>query len=413
MTEIPIAGPSKPRTQLCAICSTATSKYTCPRCSLATCSLSCSKTHKERFACTGIRDPTAFRPLKDFSQGAWSDDFRWLEEGRRKIATWGEGLPKDESGGIRGGGARGRGRGGRGGGAGAMSNGRTRKSGHEILRAQLGRRGVWMQVMPDGMGRRKSNQSGYNAKNQTIHLTVQIVVPKDLLPEQEADEPKTITQHRVLFSHSDVTILPKLSSLLSPDLAEDAILLLPFHPSPARPTPDDLPDQHPRLYFPPLDTNQTLSEALRGTAFVEFPAIHLISKKAWEESVSGGRVRIVPLAEPRSGGDMGRQRDSGWGNKRKGGPVEEEAAGQNSDAKKMKAHQGLMALGEYGSDSEVSDGDEGQGQEERELLGNGEELGHKGGPTGEEADFHGDLGEAEVAVLQAVGQAMVADLDRM
>ncbi|KAH7346525.1 hypothetical protein BKA65DRAFT_502661 [Rhexocercosporidium sp. MPI-PUGE-AT-0058] len=50
---------------LCTICHIETPIYTCPRCTLQTCSLECSKRHKVRSMCNGIRDPTVFLPISE------------------------------------------------------------------------------------------------------------------------------------------------------------------------------------------------------------------------------------------------------------------------------------------------------------------------------------------------------------
>ncbi|KAL2070088.1 hypothetical protein VTL71DRAFT_14768 [Oculimacula yallundae] len=50
---------------LCTICHIEPPIYTCPRCTLQTCSLNCSKRHKIRSMCNGVRDPTAFLPISD------------------------------------------------------------------------------------------------------------------------------------------------------------------------------------------------------------------------------------------------------------------------------------------------------------------------------------------------------------
>ncbi|CZT52790.1 related to BCD1 Protein required for box C/D snoRNA accumulation [Rhynchosporium secalis] len=49
---------------LCTICHIEPPIYTCPRCNLQTCSLACSKRHKIRSMCNGIRDPTKFLPIE-------------------------------------------------------------------------------------------------------------------------------------------------------------------------------------------------------------------------------------------------------------------------------------------------------------------------------------------------------------
>lgn len=51
----------------CEVCDAEVSKYTCPRCEVKTCSLSCVKIHKFELECSGIRDRTAFKSMKKFS----------------------------------------------------------------------------------------------------------------------------------------------------------------------------------------------------------------------------------------------------------------------------------------------------------------------------------------------------------
>ena len=49
---------------LCQVCENAPKQYKCPRCALYTCSLTCCKTHKQKFQCSGKRDKTAFIPRR-------------------------------------------------------------------------------------------------------------------------------------------------------------------------------------------------------------------------------------------------------------------------------------------------------------------------------------------------------------
>ncbi|BEI83177.1 hypothetical protein CcaverHIS002_0310450 [Cutaneotrichosporon cavernicola] len=74
----------------CSICKSP-AKYTCPRCAARSCSLPCSKAHKEKKGCSGVRDPAAFVPLAKFTQGTWDGDYAWLESTRRQVAVFGEG----------------------------------------------------------------------------------------------------------------------------------------------------------------------------------------------------------------------------------------------------------------------------------------------------------------------------------
>ena len=51
---------------LCQECKLNPSKYTCPGCSVRSCSLPCVKAHKQQTGCTGKRQQTQFVPLSQF-----------------------------------------------------------------------------------------------------------------------------------------------------------------------------------------------------------------------------------------------------------------------------------------------------------------------------------------------------------
>jgi hypothetical protein len=129
----PLAGSSSSHTPaMCAECHTHPSKYKCPRCSHPTCSLACSKSHKAATECSGERDKTKKILLKDYGYGAMMDDYKWLEEGRRRVEGWGKEIVEKRlvtgdllgiGGGVEASGGRG-GRGGRGRGAGGGTAGR-------------------------------------------------------------------------------------------------------------------------------------------------------------------------------------------------------------------------------------------------------------------------------------------------
>lgn len=155
------AGPS--RSTKCAMCANE-AKYTCPRCAARTCSAACSKAHKEKRGCSGVRDPAAYVPLAKYTQGTWDGDYAWLEATRRQVAEFGEGIGADEAAAAGRGEERGRGRGrGRGGRGGAVG-GRPRKSKLDGLRWAVGQVGAEVDVLPDGMQRRRQNQSSWNPK---------------------------------------------------------------------------------------------------------------------------------------------------------------------------------------------------------------------------------------------------------
>ncbi|TVY42114.1 putative box C/D snoRNA protein [Lachnellula subtilissima] len=64
---------------LCSICHINTPKYTCPRCSVNTCSLPCSRRHKLWSSCNGVRDPTVFVPRSQLATPSGIDhDYNFL-----------------------------------------------------------------------------------------------------------------------------------------------------------------------------------------------------------------------------------------------------------------------------------------------------------------------------------------------
>lgn len=52
---------------VCSVCNIDVSKYKCPGCQEATCSLACVKQHKQQTGCSGKRDKLAFVPMQQFT----------------------------------------------------------------------------------------------------------------------------------------------------------------------------------------------------------------------------------------------------------------------------------------------------------------------------------------------------------
>ena len=71
----------------CFICCKNPIKYTCPRCSIRTCSLSCCLIHKKTLKCNGQRDRTSFKSLDTMNDLDLLSDYRFLEEVNGQIET--------------------------------------------------------------------------------------------------------------------------------------------------------------------------------------------------------------------------------------------------------------------------------------------------------------------------------------
>ncbi|QRW16497.1 Zinc finger HIT domain-containing protein [Rhizoctonia solani] len=136
----PVPGPST--VSQCALCSQP-SKYTCPRCSVKTCSLVCSKSHKSKDNCSGERDKAKYVPMNEYGWGALADDYSYLEDLGRNVATWGRDLSKGKG----------------------KWKGRSPKL--EALRVQLATRDIKIQFVAEGMEKRRLNQSSWDPRYYT------------------------------------------------------------------------------------------------------------------------------------------------------------------------------------------------------------------------------------------------------
>jgi box C/D snoRNA protein 1 len=148
----------------CVICHLHSHIYTCPRCSVRTCSVQCSSQHKKASSCSGIRDRAAYVPMNAYSWGTMMDDYVFLEDIGRIVETHGATISRGsfmarEPRG-RGRGSRGRGRG-RGSAAAAVVGGSKK----DTLKMQLGFKNISVDFLPEGMEKRRLNQSRWDARH--------------------------------------------------------------------------------------------------------------------------------------------------------------------------------------------------------------------------------------------------------
>ncbi|KAF9355101.1 Box C/D snoRNA protein 1 [Mortierella sp. NVP85] len=69
----------------CEICDLVVAKYKCPGCFCQTCSLRCSKQHKQDTTCTGVRSRTHFIDRKRYNEQNMMSDYNFLEEMGRTV----------------------------------------------------------------------------------------------------------------------------------------------------------------------------------------------------------------------------------------------------------------------------------------------------------------------------------------
>lgn len=155
--------PSSSSRPLCSICNHRYSIYTCPRCSIRTCSLPCSTTHKSSSGCTGERNKVAFVPMNQYGWGSMMDDYVFLEDVGRRVGDWGREIVRGGFG-MRGSAVRGRGGDGRGRGRGPGNGHAAGRTKRDILKQQLENCDIDMDLLPAGMARRNLNQSNWDFK---------------------------------------------------------------------------------------------------------------------------------------------------------------------------------------------------------------------------------------------------------
>jgi len=51
----------------CEVCNDQEAKYTCPRCEVKTCCLTCVNTHKKELECDGQRNKVAYKRVSEFT----------------------------------------------------------------------------------------------------------------------------------------------------------------------------------------------------------------------------------------------------------------------------------------------------------------------------------------------------------
>ncbi|XP_043476945.1 putative box C/D snoRNA protein SPCC613.07 isoform X2 [Leptopilina heterotoma] len=62
------SGTSQEKLENCEVCGKEAAKYTCPKCEVRSCSLTCSNIHKKELNCDGIRDKTKYLPIKAITE---------------------------------------------------------------------------------------------------------------------------------------------------------------------------------------------------------------------------------------------------------------------------------------------------------------------------------------------------------
>lgn len=144
------------KSKACEVCLSDDWKYKCPRCFIRTCSLACSRTHKEESGCSGKRQREAFVAKAEYTEGTFLSDYRLLEqmgEASEGAARTRATLPRP--------------------GASAQAPNALPRHLRDLLQAAR-RSGVELQLMSPGMQRRKANSTRFMRAAQKIFWHVEL-----------------------------------------------------------------------------------------------------------------------------------------------------------------------------------------------------------------------------------------------
>jgi len=144
----------------CAVCDAGVAaKYRCPGCAIVTCSLECSKRHKQMGeGCSGKRKVAEFKDIRDFTDADLVSDYRFLEDAlleKDRAKRW---RPRFRPGSDA---------------AARADRAPAATRTVDLLTQKAADRGVQLFCMPDGMARRVKNTTFYDRKRDLMQWRVE------------------------------------------------------------------------------------------------------------------------------------------------------------------------------------------------------------------------------------------------
>ncbi|EED13020.1 HIT finger domain protein, putative [Talaromyces stipitatus ATCC 10500] len=263
--------------QLCNICHINTPKYRCPRCSIRTCSLPCTRKHKTWSSCTGVRDPAAYLTRSQLAtEVSFDRDFnfitgieRSLERAERDAENRGIELEHEYM--LK---------------TTAENGGKKRKRGDKnanaaprMVKGELGfvraaaEAGVKLVRAPGGLSRRKMNHSRVHPKHKCLNWSVEWIVPATgqtiVRPCLETTPLKEAYDRVFPISNSDRNNIPTDEQQSSTEKANNSHrnVYLYLHRHRAATI---------NIVLVPLEPSATLRDVLRGKSVLEFPSIFVL-----------------------------------------------------------------------------------------------------------------------------------------
>ncbi|XP_012543510.1 box C/D snoRNA protein 1 isoform X2 [Monomorium pharaonis] len=243
----------------CEVCGAIKALYTCPKCEVRTCSLTCVNIHKKELECDGIRDKTKFVPLTSFTDLDLLSDYRFLEQVGRSIDT-------------------------------KKRRPEIKYSRHvnlpvhlHKLRCAAASKKVSLLFMPQIFNRHKENTTYLNWKTNELFWRVELIFPQaentkcvvdktldnvrlSTLVEQVLDPVSTIDKIDIEKLNDNLVLADKLQFYRAAGLSGIKVLLKAEKIKRAN------------FKFYDLDLTLTLKENLQNKTIVEFPTLHVIMK---------------------------------------------------------------------------------------------------------------------------------------
>jgi HIT zinc finger len=225
------------RLGLCEMCCENKAKYTCPKCLIHTCSLTCSKNHKKSLECDGVRDKTKYIPLKKMTPLDFMNDYYFLEEATRFTKT----IKNNDK----------------------ISVKRLNSKFTSLKKAAVSRN-VKFFFLNSALTKRKQNLSKYDRNKDEIFWHVEVIFPsadfKTTLRINETNKIYEIVKNALEF-HKDKK---QLDFYRAQGMSKMRVLL----------KAEGLKKNFNRFYD--LDVSKTLKSCLSNKVIVEYPTIHVI-----------------------------------------------------------------------------------------------------------------------------------------
>lgn len=227
----------------CDVCNYSDAKYTCPatNCQIKSCSLVCSQNHKKELKCSGVRNKTEYKQIKQLNETDLQRDYQLLEEctnytaarridDRKKITRF-RSLP------------------------GPLAR----------LRSAARQRGITFDFLSSNFTKHKKNTSSYDNKTKTIswHIEWNFIDVESNKTEELCKESDTLSSLIDKYLKKDSLVNTSSDGAVEEKAAVNVLLKA-----------EGVPNNKNRYYL--LDKEKTLGACLVKRRIIEFPSIFVI-----------------------------------------------------------------------------------------------------------------------------------------